>query len=166
MSRQVSVAEPFLDEVERDAGRDGGHAEAMAQPLGRGLRAIEVGRRHHGVHGAPAGHARPGPEADAAAFATTRLELADAVHQVERVEQGRRDGHSAVDPRLALLQGLEHKHAGGEVDTVGGERECFGQAAAGIGQGHAEGAHQAVGTLGFPASRSLAVTYFRAPSAV
>jgi hypothetical protein len=79
---------------------------------------------------------------------------------------GQGDGHSAVDPRLALLQGLEHKHAGGEVDTVGGERECFGQAAAGIGQGHAEGAHQAVGTLGFPASRSLAVTYFRAPSAV
>ena len=79
-----------------------------------------------------------------------RLQFADAVHEIERVEQGRGDGHGAVDPRLALLQGLEHQHAGGEVDTIGRERECFGQAAAGIGQGHAEGAHQAVGSLGFP----------------
>jgi hypothetical protein len=69
------------------------------------------------------------------------VQLADAVHQVERVEQGRGDRHGAVDPRLALLQGLEHQHAGGEVHAVGGECQCLGQAAAGIGQGHAGGAH-------------------------
>jgi hypothetical protein len=60
------------------------------------------------------------------------------------------DGHGAVDPGLALLQGLEHQHAGGEVHPIDGERECLGQAAAGIGQGHAEGAHRAAGALGFP----------------
>jgi hypothetical protein len=95
-----------------------------------------------------------GPSRSAAAITacTARLHLADAVHQFKRIEQGRWDGHGAVDPRLALLH-LEHQHAGGEVDTVGGERECFGQAAAGKGQGHAEGAHQAVGTLCFPKER-------------
>jgi hypothetical protein len=96
----------------------------MAQPLGGSLWAIEIGRRHDGVDGAPAGHARPGPEANATPLATTRLELADAGHEVERVEQGRRDGHGAVDPRLALLRGLEHQRAGGEVHAVGGERQC------------------------------------------
>jgi hypothetical protein len=79
------------------------------------------------------------------------------VHRVERVEQGRGDGHGTIDPRLALLQGLEHQHAGGEVHAVGGECECFGQSAAGKGQGHAQCAHQALGTLGFP-KECLALT--------
>ena len=60
-------------------------------------------------------------------------------------------------PVLALLQGLEHQHAGGEIDPVRGERECFGQPAAGIDQGHAEGANLTVGALGFPQER-LALT--------
>ena len=78
---ELGVAEPFLDEVARDAGGDGGHAEAVAQSLGRGLRAIEAGGLHDGVHGAPAGHPRPKP-ADPTAFATTGVQLADAVHEV------------------------------------------------------------------------------------
>src|ERR1700722_18236938 len=96
---ELGVAEPFLHQVERDAGGDGGHAETVAQPLGRGLWAIEVGRRHDGVHGAPTGHARPGPQAHPAALATTGVQLADTVHQVECVEQGRGDGHGTIDPR-------------------------------------------------------------------
>ncbi len=100
------------------------------------------------MHGAPAGHARPGPEALAATFAAAPLQLANAVHQVERVEQGRGDGHGAVDPRLALLQRREHQHAGGEVHAIDGERQRLRQAAADVGQRHAEGAHLAVGMLG------------------
>jgi hypothetical protein len=67
--------------------------------------------------------------------------------------RGRGDGDGAIDPRLALLQGLEHQRAGGEVHAVGGERERFGQPTAGMGEGHAEGAHQAVGLLRFPEER-------------
>src|ERR1700722_17748800 len=54
-----------------------------------GARRTPAGR--DGVTDTPAGRARPGPEADAdaAALATTRLQLADAVHQVKRIEQGR-----------------------------------------------------------------------------
>jgi hypothetical protein len=62
----------------------------------------------------------------------------------------------------------EHQHAGGKVHAIGGEREGFGKAAAGIGQGHAEGARQTVCTFGLPEERVTltVVTYFRAPSAV
>jgi len=74
--------------------------------------------------------------------------LADAVHQVERVEQGRGDGDGAVDPAFPLLQALENQGASGEVDAIGGEGEGLGEAAAGIGEGHAQGAGVAVGALG------------------
>ena len=56
---------------------------------------------HHGVHGAPAGHVRLRPEAFAAPLAAAGLALADAVHEVERVERGpgapaRRDRRPAI----------------------------------------------------------------------
>ena len=142
------MAEPFLDEVEGDAGGDGGDAEAVAQAFGRGVRPVEPGGFHDGVDGAPAGHPAPGPEAHAAAFAAPGLQLADAVHHVERFEQGRGHGHGAIDAGAALLQALEHQHAGGEIDAIGGEREGLGEPAPGIGQRHAEGPHLAVGELG------------------
>jgi len=48
------AAEPFLHQVERDTGGDGGGAEAVAQSLGRDLRPVETGGVRHRVHGAPA----------------------------------------------------------------------------------------------------------------
>ena len=42
---ELGVAEPFLHQVERDAGRDGGDAEAMAQPLGRVLSGLAPTQR-------------------------------------------------------------------------------------------------------------------------
>src|SRR3984957_16643688 len=60
-------------------------------PLGEACGSSRPAAAMDGVHGTPAGRARPGPEADAdaAALATARLQLADAVHQVKRIEQGR-----------------------------------------------------------------------------
>jgi hypothetical protein len=43
------------------------------------------------------------------------LPLANAVHQVERLQQGRGNGDGAEDPAAAFLQALDHQHAGGEV---------------------------------------------------
>jgi hypothetical protein len=80
-------------------------------------------------------------------FAALGLPLADAVHQVEGVEQGRGHRHGAVDAALPLLQALDHQHAGGEVDAIGGERQRLGEAAAGVGEGHAQGAGVTVGAL-------------------
>jgi len=113
-----------------------------------GLRPVETGGLHHRVHGAPAGHARPGPQPLATAFAAAGLALADAMHQVERVEQSRGDGYGTIDAGPALFQALDHQHAGGEVHAIDGEGESLGEPAAGIGDGHAEGAHLAIGALG------------------
>jgi len=50
----------------------------------------------------------------AAPLAAARLPLADAAHQVERVEQGAGNGYGPENPFLALFQGGEHQHTGGE----------------------------------------------------
>ena len=55
-SGELGVSEPLLHQVERDAGGDGGHPEAVPQPLGRGVRPVEPGGLHDRVHGPPAGH--------------------------------------------------------------------------------------------------------------
>jgi hypothetical protein len=70
------------------------------------------------------------------------------VHQVERVEQRWRHRHGAMDAAAAFLEALEQQQATGQVDAVGSERQGLGEAAAAIGEGHAEGARFAVGTLG------------------
>ena len=106
---ELGVPQPFLHQVERDAGGDGGHAEAMAQPLGRGVRPIKPGASHDRMDRASAGHPAPQPQTLAtpcagiapasaggtlasSALAATRLQLADVVRHVERVEQGRGHG--------------------------------------------------------------------------
>jgi hypothetical protein len=64
-------------------------------------------------------------------------------------------GRPAIRPRngclahpARILQALEHEHAGGKVDAVDRKRQCLGQAAAGIGESHAESADLAVVLLG------------------
>jgi hypothetical protein len=49
-------------------------------PLGEACGPSRPAASHDGVHGAPAGHPRPKP-ADPTAFATTGVQLADAVHE-------------------------------------------------------------------------------------
>jgi hypothetical protein len=53
------------------------------------------------------------------------VQFTDAVHEVKRVELGRY-GYGAIDPALALFQGLEHQHAGGEIRAIGGECQRLG----------------------------------------
>jgi hypothetical protein len=76
------------------------------------------------------------------------MPFADAVHHVKRVEQGRGDGRATKDPDAALFEVFEDQHAGRYVDAVRGERQRFGEPAAGIGQRHAEGPHRPVGLFG------------------
>jgi hypothetical protein len=81
-------------------------------------------------------------------MASPCLVFADAMHEIERFEQSRGNGHGAIDAGAALLEALEDQGAGGEIDPIGGERQRLGQPAAGIGQGHAEGAYLAVSLFG------------------
>jgi hypothetical protein len=53
------------------------------------------------------------------------LQLADAVHEVERLKQHRRHRHSAIDATTAFLEAFEYQHAGGEVDAIDGQRQRF-----------------------------------------
>jgi putative SOS response-associated peptidase YedK len=46
---ELGVAEPFLHQVEGDPRTHGCHAEAVPQPLGRGVRPVEPGFLHDGV---------------------------------------------------------------------------------------------------------------------
>ena len=57
------------------------------------------------------------------------------------------------NPGAALFQTLEHQHAGGEIDPVGAQRQRLGQPAAAIDQGHAQGAHRAIGAFGLAQKR-------------
>ena len=54
---------------------------------------------------------------------------------------------------LALFQGSEHQHAGGEVDAIDSQRQRLEEAAADAGQRHAEGPHLAVDMLGLAQKR-------------
>ena len=144
------MAEPFLDQVKRDTGGDRGHPEPVTQPFWRGVRTGEIGGHHHGVNRAPTGHARPGPEPDVPPLVATRLAFADTVDEIEGFEQGRGNRYRPVDPAATLLEGLEHQHAGGQIDPIGGQGEGLGEAAAGIGEGHAQGPHLATLPLRHP----------------
>jgi hypothetical protein len=78
----------------------------------------------------------------AGAIETQTRASPDTIAKVKMAMDGVTSGIAAIGSAESVSD------AGGEIGAVGGECERFGQAAAGIGQGHAEGAHQAVGTLG------------------
>lgn len=154
---ELGMSEPFLNEVEGDADGDGRHAKAMAEPLGGGPRPGEPGFFHDGVDLAPGGHPAPGPETDILTFAAFRLHFTNAMHQVKGLKEGRGDGDGAMDTGAALLKSLEDEDAGSEIDAIGGEGQGLREAAAGIGQGHAEGPGVAIPTLsGFQEEVALA----------
>ena len=78
------MSQPLLDHVERDAGRHGGHAEAVPQTLGADLRPFaEVGGVHDGFDFPPGRGALPGPELDFAPPATFGFDLPHVMHQVQ-----------------------------------------------------------------------------------
>jgi len=105
----------------------------------------EPGFFHDGVDLAPGGHPAPGPETDILTFAAFRLHFTNAMHQVKRLKEGRGDGDGAMDTGAALLKALEDEDAGSEIDAIGGEGQGLREAAAGIGQGHAESPAGAAG---------------------
>ena len=95
----------------------------------------------HLLHPPPGRHAAPRPEQGRCRPAP--LCHADAVHQVEHVEQFGGHRHRAKHPRASLLQALEHDHPAGQVDLPRGQGEGLGNPASGGMQHAAEGAHLA-----------------------
>ena len=58
------------------------------------------------------------------------LRLPQAVNEVELVQTDGRHRHGPVDALAALLEGREHDRPAGEVDSLGGQRQGLGDAAA------------------------------------
>lgn len=56
------MPQPLMHEIQGNAGGHRSHPEPVPQPLGRGVRAVEPGILHDGMHRPPAGHAALGPE--------------------------------------------------------------------------------------------------------
>ena len=106
----------------------------MPQSLWAGLRAGNARCCHDFDDTSIGGFAAPRPEL------FPDLAVADAVHQVERIEERLRRGHSAVDTEAALFSALEGDGLRREVHPVGGERQGFRGAATGIEQRMAIGA--------------------------
>ncbi len=147
------MAEPFLHHVERDAGGDSGHPEAVPQPFGRCMCPIEPGFLHHRMNHAPAGHARPRPKLLAASLAAPRMLLANAMDHIQRFEQHRGNRDGPIDTGGALFEAFKHQRPGGEVDPIDGERQRFGEPATGIGEGHAKRTDFPLGAFRFAQER-------------
>jgi hypothetical protein len=105
MAVEVSWAWPsrFWTWFRGDAGGDGRHAEAVPEPLGCGLGAIEAGGCQDSVHGAP------------------------ARGRVQRAGQG--SGHGAVDLPAGMDTGGEVHPIGGERQSLGEAAAGIGQGA-------------------------------------
>jgi hypothetical protein len=84
---ELGMAEPFLHQVERDAGGDGGYPETVPQPFGRGRHTLQPGGLHHCMHRPPTGHPRPRPEPRTTPFAAPCVQLADAADNLDRGER-------------------------------------------------------------------------------
>lgn len=146
---QLSVTQPLLHHVERDACGDSCHPESVPKSFGAGLRtAGDAGGVHNGFHLAPGCGPANIPKADLSSIAPTLLGLPDIVHQIESIEQSPRNRHGAIHALTALLECFEDDQSAGEVHAVGRQRERLRNAAAGKRQHAAEGPHFARCFLG------------------
>jgi len=132
----------FCTMLTGDTSGDSRHPEPMPESLGTGLRtAAYAGGIHHRLNLPPSRRAAHAPQADVSPVAAPLLKLTDAMHQVEGVEQRRRDGHAAVHALATLLEGFKNDQSAGKIDAIDRQRERFRDAAAGEGQHAAERAH-------------------------
>ena len=91
------MPQPPLDKIQWDTGLHRHHTEAMPEPFGRGLRAGDACLLHHFDDTGIGSFTAPRPQQ------SLGLAVADAVHQVQRIEEGGRHRHSTVKTGAALL---------------------------------------------------------------
>ncbi len=132
-------AGPFLDHVLRSAQLLVLDDEAVAQPLGGSLDALDAGRGHHGTDRPPAGSPAEIPDLFLGlGRATAALKVPNLMHVVELGQEGRRQGYEPVDP-LASLQRLEYDAAGTVVDVTVRDGQPLADAATGVVEQQGEG---------------------------
>ncbi len=67
------------------------------------------------------------------------MQQLEVMHEAQPVQKVRRHRNGAVNALAALFQALEDEDAVAGIDAVGGQRQRFGDPAAGMGQRSAEG---------------------------
>jgi len=97
---------PLGEEIQRDAFVERIDGVAVAQALGDTMRAGgDVCLLHHGDHTPPGCGARPGPQRLIEfAFTPSSLDFFEAVHHVERVQQGGGTGMARYTPLRRFLR--------------------------------------------------------------
>lgn len=148
---ELRVAQPSLQQIERDAGLDRRDPKPVAQALRRGLRPFDAGGLHHGEHLFPSGGAAKVPERGRALLFLGRrffLLVLEPVDHRQHLEHRRRHRHGAIHAALSFLQGFKHDGAGGEVDTLADELQGLGDPTAGVGEDVAKRPDQAILVVG------------------
>src|SRR5262245_39650881 len=112
---ELCMAEPALYEVERNALFDTGDAKAMPQPFGTRLGARDAGPCHDLNDAGVRGFQTPRPELRPGGT------VAEAMHQIERIQERGRDWHSAVEAGAAFLLALKREDGRLEIHLVGGQ---------------------------------------------
>jgi hypothetical protein len=109
------MAQPTLDEIEGNPFCDTGHAKAVPQAFGARLGARDPGARHDLDDAGVRGFQAPRPEIG------SRSAVAEAVNQIESIEE--RGGHwdGAVEARAAFLPTLKGKDRRLEIHPIGGQ---------------------------------------------
>ena len=110
--RELGMAQPALDQVEGNPFFDTGDAKPMPQPFRRRLRAGDGGLGHHLNDPSIGGFQAPGPEPG------PRLTVAEAMHEIERIQEGGRHGHRTVDTGAAFLLALKGEDSGPKIDPI------------------------------------------------
>src|SRR5918911_2499100 len=116
---------------------------AVAQALGDTMwPGSDVRLFHHGDHTPPRRGARPGPQRLIEFVSpTSALDFFEAVHHVERVQQGGGYRDGAVHTFSAFFEALHNDHLVGKIYPSGCEVEGFRNTAAHVIQETAKGAH-------------------------
>jgi hypothetical protein len=118
--------------------------DALLAALGDTVGACgDVRLLHHGHHASPRGGTRPRPQRlIQCAPAGAPLDLFEAVHHVQCVQQDGRHGYRSVHPFAAFFQAFHHDHLVRKIHPPGGEVEGFGETAPGVIEDATKGAHR------------------------
>lgn len=132
------MAKPFLGQVEGNARCHGLDAKAVPKPFGRGMQTGDTGGFHDFAHPPPGGCPRPIPQMHLAASVRASAGRSDGVHEVEGIEEARRDRNRPENASAAFLEALYDEDAIVDVHAVSREGEGFGDPASGVGEGAAK----------------------------
>ena len=138
-----SMPHPLGHHVERYALVQGVNGVSVSEPFGCSVDTLsDVRRAHYRFDLHPCGISGVRPEAGVhLSGAVTPDRVLKTVRGMQQIEHGSGDGDSPVHPLAPFLERLQHDQIAAVIEGGGGQREGFGQSAAGVIQDMAERPH-------------------------